>query len=260
VIASNYGTGTGKVTGGAPLGPGPFDCSITPTGATGVCSALWEYGPVSITLTATPTGNSVFMGWLSWSCSGKGTCVITPATQLDRMRMEIRAVFEIPEYSFSVAPTGVGSGQVSFGPARPDCIVTTGVADRNCSTLFLRGTQVTLTADPTGGSTFGGWDGACSGTQPSCALTVNAETHVTARFDPPRPAAELAKALLGGLTLTPDEEHQLDRFGNQDGTFNLGDLLALMARTGERLSPSTASALMRSQAKGAIQRGDGRSQ
>jgi hypothetical protein len=261
VIRSNGGTGTGKVTGPAPPGTiGSFDCTITPTGVSGDCSALWETGPVSITLTATPNGNSVFLGWLGWPCSGKGTCVMSPATQLDRMRMEIRVLFEIPEYQFSVSPAGTGSGNVTFGAPWPDCVVTGGVADRNCSIIFPRGTSLTLTADPTGGSTFGGWVGACSGTEPTCALVVNADTRVGARFDPPRPAGELALALLGHLTISADEQHQLDRFGNADGTFNLGDLLALVARTHERLSPSTLSALTRSQASGAIRRGDGRPQ
>jgi hypothetical protein len=43
--------------------------------------------------------------------------------------------------------------------------------------------------------------------------------------------------------VTADERAQLDRFGNKDGTFNLGDLLALLDRTGEKLAPSTAAAL-----------------
>jgi hypothetical protein len=88
---------------------------------------------------------------------------------------------------------------------------------------------------------------------------ISAETQAIARFNAPRPAAELARALLGSLTLSADEQRELDRFGNKDGTFNLGDLLALLARTGERLSPSAAAALMRSQASGAV-RGDGRPQ
>jgi hypothetical protein len=259
IIASNHGTGSGKVTGGSPLGPGPFDCAITPTGATGTCSALWEFGPTSITLTATPAGNSVFLGWASRWCSGTGPCVLSPPVQLE-MQMEVRPLFEIQLYAFSIVPAGAGSGKVAFSPARPDCIVAGGVASLDCWHLFARSTPLTLTADPTGGSTFGGWAGACSGTQPTCTLVVNADTHVTARFNAPRPAAELALALLGSLTLTPEEQYQLDRFGNADGTFNLGDLLALIARTGEHLSPSTLSALMQSPASNAVGRGNGRSQ
>ena len=38
--------------------------------------------------------------------------------------------------------------------------------------------------------------------------------------------------------------YQLDRFGNKDGVFNLGDLLALLDRTGERLTAATTVALV----------------
>jgi hypothetical protein len=75
-------------------------------------------------------------------------------------------------------------------------------------------------------------------------VTVTAAAHATATFVAPRPAAELARALLGRLTLSTAEQRELDRFGNKDGTFNLGDLLALVTRTGERLSAATMNALL----------------
>ena len=55
--------------------------------------------------------------------------------------------------------------------------------------------------------------------------------------------ADLARALLGEISLSADEQRELDRFGNNNGGFDLGDLLALMARRGERLSPATLAAL-----------------
>jgi large repetitive protein len=268
IIGSNGGSGSGKVTGTAVSGAGPFDCTITPTGATGVCSAFWETDPPSnVQLSPTPIGNSVFRGWVSDWCTfpdGSDTCFLvppinsTPPGQITR-RMEVRAVFEIlPELALSITAAGSGSGRVAFSPARPDCIVAAGVPNADCAPVFPQGTALTLTADPTGGSTFGGWAGACAGTQPTCALVLNAAAQATARFNPPRPAAELALALLGSLTLSADEQRELDRFGNKDGVFNLGDLLALMSRTGERLSPATMSGLMQSKASGAVRR-DGRS-
>ena len=68
---------------------------------------------------------------------------------------------------------------------------------------------------------------------------------MVARFNAPRPGRDIAQALLAGSTLAADELEQLDRFGNKDGKFNLGDLLALLDRTGERLTPATTAALMR---------------
>jgi len=266
-IGSGGGNGTGTVSGAKnKAGAGAFDCTISKAGASGACSEIWETEPPprTITLSATPTGNSVFVGW-SVGCLD-GPCQLPPSNVPNEIvvpfqwnRLEIRAIFDVPTSLVSVFAAGSGSGGVTSNPERLDCVIAGGVPGSDCATLFPRGTA-TLTADPTGGSTFGGWTGACSGPQPTCALVIDADTHVTARFNAPRPAAELALALLGRLSLSPDEQRQLDRFGNADGTFNLGDLLALIARTGERLSPATTSALMQSQASGAIRRSDGRSQ
>jgi hypothetical protein len=70
---------------------------------------------------------------------------------------------------------------------------------------------VILTATPSGGSTFGGWSGACSGTA-ACTLTVNASTTATATFtlsaqSSPVPVATslspaTAQAGTAGLTIT----------------------------------------------------------
>ena len=244
VIRSGLGTGSGKVTGPAPTGTvKPFDCTIDRDNATGTCSALWGIGPVPMTLTATPSPNSVFVGWFGPWCKGTGTCAFSPDLRTDRF--EILPWFDIVLDLLQVAPAGSGHGTVVMRPPEPACVITAGAASNTCSSRYPRYTALTLTADPTGGSTFGGWSGACSGTQLTCALVVNGAMHATARFDPPRPATELARALLAGLTISADEQYQLDRFGNQDGTFNLGDLVAVLARTGERLSPVTVTALTR---------------
>ena len=245
--------GSGKVTGAM------FDCTVTPTGATGVCSAKWEnqIPPMSVTLTATSTGNSVFRGWEP-GCTGAGSggnvCVIP----LQIKPIQIRPVFEVPTYGLYVLAAGSGSGKVVSGPPGIDCTITAGATNQLCAGPFANGTEVTLTADPTGGSTFGGWSGGCSGTQSTCLVTMNATTHTTARFVAPRPAAELALALLATTPLPAAEEQELDRFGNKDGTFNLGDLLALLARTGERLPATTMTALLRTQRDTAVQQSGGR--
>jgi hypothetical protein len=50
-----------------------------------------------------------------------------------------------------------------------------------CSSSFLSGTQVTLTATPTQGAIFNGWGGVCSGTG-NCVVTMNAAANVSAAF------------------------------------------------------------------------------
>ena len=73
-----------------------------------------------------------------------------------------------PSYTLSLAKAGNGSGTVACGAS--------------CSSAYLNGTIVTLTATPVTGSAFTGWSGGgCSGTGP-CIVTVNGNTSVTATF------------------------------------------------------------------------------
>jgi uncharacterized repeat protein (TIGR03803 family) len=67
-----------------------------------------------------------------------------------------------------------GNGRVTSSPAGIDC-------PGACSASFAPGTQVTLTASATSGSTFSGWDGVCGGTA-SCQVTMNWSHSVTAAF------------------------------------------------------------------------------
>ncbi|MCP5449373.1 MAG: M4 family metallopeptidase [Gammaproteobacteria bacterium] len=79
-------------------------------------------------------------------------------------------------YSLTVAKAGTGSGTVTSNPAGINC-------GADCSENYPANTAVTLTATPAGGSTFGGWSGACAGTG-ACQVTMNATKSVTATFNP----------------------------------------------------------------------------
>jgi hypothetical protein len=74
----------------------------------------------------------------------------------------------------SVDFAGSGSGSVSSVPSGINC-------SANCAAQFDLGTQLTLSAVATGGSTFSGWSGACTGTG-SCVINVAAAASVTATF------------------------------------------------------------------------------
>lgn len=72
-------------------------------------------------------------------------------------------------YSLRTSTSGTGGGTVTTSPA---------------GTSFTSGTSVTLTATPNTGSSFSGWSGACTGTSPTCQITMNATQTVAATFYP----------------------------------------------------------------------------
>ena len=94
-------------------------------------------------------------------------------------------------YTVSVSKSGSGAGTISGSAAYgwysghvPGGTINCGGV---CSTVILKGFPVALTATPGANSTFAGWGGACSGTSPTCTVTVNANTSVSAIFNLPSP-------------------------------------------------------------------------
>ncbi len=88
----------------------------------------------------------------------------------------VAKTFASDAYALSVSRAGAGTGTVTSSPSGIDC----GSA---CSTAFVVGKSVTLTAAPSTGSIFTGWGGACSGTG-ACTVTITADATVTATFAP----------------------------------------------------------------------------
>jgi phospholipase C len=76
----------------------------------------------------------------------------------------------------SVNVSGAGTGTVTSTPAGISCPGT-------CSATFTGNPQVTLTATPGSGFSFGGWSGTgCSGTNTTCTVSI-AGSQVTATFN-----------------------------------------------------------------------------
>ena len=67
-----------------------------------------------------------------------------------------------------------GTGTVRLAPPGIDC-------SSDCAETYEEGTAVSLIATENAGSTFGGWDGACSGTI-NCAVTMDDNKIITATF------------------------------------------------------------------------------
>ena len=156
---ATFGTGTGSISS-APAG---ITCGLT-------CNASFSSGAM-VTLTATPASGSTFTGW-SGACSGTGTCTVTMSAA-----QSVVATFAGggANFALTVTEAGTGTGTVTSSPTGINCPTT-------CTANFASGTVVTLTATPTGGATFFGWSGACSGNG-ACAVTMSAAKSVTATFN-----------------------------------------------------------------------------
>jgi hypothetical protein len=158
LTVTRAGDGAGTVTSS----PAGINCGAD-------CSEAYSSGTV-VTLTPTPTSGSVFAGW-SGACTGTGACQVTMSSA-----RSVTASFALAMYTLTVTREGAGSGTVTSSPAGIDC-------GADCAEAYTRGTVVSLTAVAAGGSVFGGWAGACSGTG-ACTVTMTATRGVTATFSP----------------------------------------------------------------------------
>ena len=87
------------------------------------------------------------------------------------------AHFEINRYPLTVVTAGNGS--VTSSPSGIDC----SGSGSGCSADYNHGTVVTLTANLAAGQLFTGWSGACSGSSPTCTVTMNEAKSVAANFN-----------------------------------------------------------------------------
>jgi subtilisin family serine protease len=151
------GTGSGTVTSGN----GIIHCGA-------FCSAEVSAG-TQVTLTATAAANSTFTSWVGCTSANGATCNVTgPKT--------VTATFTLtgPGVALGVVVAGSGTGTVTSNDGKINCGAT-------CSGAYTAGSGVTLTA-AAAGATFKQWGGACSGTAPTCVLTMSVAQSVTATF------------------------------------------------------------------------------
>ena len=176
--------GNGSVTSS----PSGIDCGNT-------CSSSFLSG-TSVTLTATPNPNYVFIGWsASGLCSGVGPCVISIFSNTN-----VTATFADKAYNVSV--NVVGNGSVKSTPAGIDC----GIA---CSALFDRASTVNLVATADYGYTFTGWSisnpqpgDSCPGTG-GCRLSILSAKNVTASFIRTKFALNITSTGTGSVVSSP---------------------------------------------------------
>ena len=174
-------TGNGTVTSDPP----GIDCRWL----SGTCWASFRSGTV-VNLTATPDSGESFIGW-GGDCSGtNGTCAVTMSEN-----RQVSASFTSPYYRLTVYIYGsdpsqnrTGGGTVTSEPPGINCTGwngTGGDIGANCTAVFPKGSNVTLTATPDPGWVFVQWGGACTGTSPTCIVTMDSDKWVFAYFMKP---------------------------------------------------------------------------
>jgi uncharacterized repeat protein (TIGR02543 family) len=169
--------GNGTVTGsGINCGGGATTCT-SPNHAAGS----------GATLTAAPAPGATFTGW-SGACAGTGTtCSLT----FDASKNVIATFSGGSAGTFPLNVSVSGPGQVAGAS------ISCGNSATRCSATFSSGTTVTLTATPAGGAIFGGWGGSCSGTGPTCSVSMTAARSVSATFRAAGPPGTLTINVVG---------------------------------------------------------------
>jgi hypothetical protein len=152
--------GSGTVTGDN----GKINCGAA-------CTANVVAG-TAISLQAFTPGNAIFGGWTG-ACSGADpNCSLTVNTALTTT-----ATFT------EVFTLSIGRGGNGTITGTPQGAFNTSIScGSSCSAKFPQNTVVTLTATPAAGVKFVNWTGACSGTTPTCALTITKDTQAQANF------------------------------------------------------------------------------
>jgi hypothetical protein len=179
-----------------------FGTTINPGGAGVYTSDAHDFGDVHVWnglswIGQTPTGTSVQfstrsspdnVAWSDWAnVDGSGN-IASPANRFLQYRAQLASTdlnsspvveevvvnSSVQATTHSLTVTTNGNGTVSSIPVGIDCGMT-------CSHDFNQNTFVTLTATSSFGSSFTGWNGACTGTG-SCVVTMDGDKTITATF------------------------------------------------------------------------------
>jgi uncharacterized repeat protein (TIGR02543 family) len=179
------------------IGPGRVFSTPHGIACPGQCVHKFGRGD-TVWLSPAPIGTNVFVGW-GGACSGTGVCKVTAGTSA----LSVIANFA-PTFALTVVP--VAPGSVLITPPGSTC-----AASQVCTQRYAWHTNVTLTAQAPPGYVFTGWSGACSGTTPTCTVTMDADQTVTAVFSiQPTVGLGVERIRPAGLLWSGDERARLE--------------------------------------------------
>ena len=190
----------------------------------------------SVTALATPNAGFRFSGWSEAATTPSYTFTVTQGLQRLSARFTASSTVRV---TISGAQ---GSVRRTANNAEV-CALTDLAAEKTCDVTPTGAEE--FVAMPSATTGFIGWEGACTG-RGVCAPTGNDVRLVRAQFVAVRTilANDAALDLLTGQGLSTADRELLDRTGNGDGVYNLGDLLAHMERTNQTLSLAISTRVM----------------
>jgi hypothetical protein len=139
----------------------------SPTGD-GTSSWAWkaDVGAAAIDPAGTPCASGLYQGGRAWPLAADADFFFQ--------------TYVVPARRVQVSKVGAGAGLVRDSTGVLNCGLS-------CAGEFFQAQTLTLTATPNAGSRFAGWSGGgCSGTAPSCSVTVDGDIIVTAEFSKKR--------------------------------------------------------------------------
>ena len=139
-----------------------------------LCQAEFPIG-TTLSLRALPAAGFEFDSWQG-ACRGQGNPCSLPLAESTTVSARFRA--SSPSHSLLLTKLGSGTGLVQSDSGGLSCGST-------CSLQAGQGTVVTLRAQADRESVFAGFSGDCTGSEPTCTLTLDRDRSVVATFAKP---------------------------------------------------------------------------
>jgi uncharacterized repeat protein (TIGR01451 family) len=227
LTVTKSGNGSGTITSDQGLG-GAINCGTT-------CSTTYLSGATA-NLGFNPGSGSLLQSW-GGVCSGTPTNLGCSITMDGDKTVTVTFVLGV---TLNVAVAGQGTGTVTWSDGSVSCV------SGSCSSLNLPGTSLSLTATASAGSLFGGWNGACTGTNPNvCSVTLNSDQSVTATFNL-MPDFTVSPALTNLTVARGSQVSEQLSFAGQGGFSGTIALVCAVTGTAPRptcsISPNSVSA------------------
>lgn len=121
----------------------------------------------TVTLTANNIAHGELASWEGCTHESGDICEVEVGSGVTK----VKATFRLIEHALAITQAGTGSGSVTCGPSP-------------CSTSYIDGAFLDLTATPAPHSAFAGWSGACTNTAGRCIIEhLSSDAAVGATFN-----------------------------------------------------------------------------